>query len=878
MSRIAHVSVAVLLCFLAAFAISSPSSDAASDIHFSGDHVFTDDESYPDGSTIIIDSGAKVNVGSFTWTIGKNSSIKFEGAAEITCTTGKISVGADTSLTMFGTLIKGFTYDAEYTFDGTAVFSGVSSQTSPAISFSDAGTVLTISWEQSKMEITDFLMYQELNGDDLSRIVGFSAFRYTSSVYESEKLVSSKIIEVAAGETDKTIMGTIHVSANTADVTFGTLNEVKVTSRYTESDLVSTTTVKQITGLQASIAATGMAHITASAEQIDIVKSVAGKESNSISLADVDVDTNLNIRTLFKIVVEGVEGSSPDWLEDLGLTAASCTIKDISLGTTTNLTSLSLTIDKDATDYLTVVANEGDSKFTVTASEVVFTKFGINRYMEISLEATVQDLTVKKEVSGALASKTTLTNLGLKVEDLDLKTMFMLYSRTGTKAIQHLLDSSDKVDLKADSLTMDTNGDGVDDATIATLSAVFLTNTLKLYTMTVEFGSLDASIPINDKTATVKFGKTGLYMESSGSMSQCLDFLLSGSDFTSDAHAEIRLNLSGFTLSYPIEGGTVSLEGTPSSATTPPDATMMISMNHSEILKATTLSGKITYIGHTVTAEVHKAYTEPAGNLDLVLKTRDGSASFEFEFGSGIGFSVNLNVPWTFELQYYGISIQADAGVSNISLTHGRLGGDGFDITSTGALGIPALLSQKDFTLDTRLTMEVNSLKVYTDNRSSLRADISDMEFEVRKISADVRHGVSIDAALQKIIASYVAADGSLVEKSLGHLNLSKDLSGAEKGKGLLETVMVWVLVISAVGFVVLAAMLIRLRIKEPELFAFNEHTDEGTTAETVPEGDNPEGSEETAVETEKGPAEDAGEMREQTEENHSEPQDGESE
>ncbi len=828
MNRRIPAAIVLLLCTLAAFSVLSPSSDAETPAVPS---EFTEDVAYPDNSTITIEDGAMINIGSFTWSIGANSSVIFLGAAEITCTTGKISVGENTSLTIFGTLIPGFSHPVEYTFNGTAVFSGTSSQTEPAVSFANAGTVLSASWTDSKMEITDFKMYQEASGDDIARIVGFSAFKYTGSVYDGTKLVSTKTIEVDAGDKDKTISGNIHVSEGSADVTLGTLDTVKITSSYTESEMTSIVTLKQVTSGQASIATTKMAHITATVSEMDTVKTIGGKEDSSTVMKDISIDTNLNIRTLFIIILRGVEGTSPDWLEDLKITAGSCTINDSSLETSKTLTDLSFSIDYDGAEYLKAVAHDGDAVYTVTTTSAVFTRFDLDRHLELSTEVTVGSLIVQKETSGSLTSKISFNNLRLTTEDLELKSFTMMYSRTGTKLIQHLLDSSNRFDLKADSFTLDNNGDGVNDASSESLSVILSTNTQKLYTMAAECTSFSGSVPLAGHNATITLGRTGLYIESSGSMSQCIDFLISGSDFTSDAHAEICVNYSGFSLSYPINDGSVSFTDKQASATTPPDSTMMVSLDHSEIRKTTTLSGRLNYIGHSFTAELHKTYAEPSGALDLLLKSHDGSMSFEFEFGSNIAFTLNMNLPWTFELQYYGISVQADAGVSTLSLSRGKLDLEGFDIETTGAVHIPFLLSQKDFSLETRLAMEVGSLSVYTDNRTALRTSISDMELEVKKISAELRHGVKAAALLQKISATYVDSQGNTVSKELGSLNLSKDLVPASEEKGLLEKAMVWILVASVIGTFVLCALFIRIRIKEPELFRLNEHT----SAEEVP-------------------------------------------
>jgi hypothetical protein len=293
----------------------------------------------------------------------------------------------------------------------------------------------------------------------------------------------------------------------------------------------------------------------------------------------------------------------------------------------------------------------------VTTTSAVFTRFDLDRHLELSMEVTVGSLIVQKETSGSLTSKISFNNLRLSTEDLELKSFTMMYSRTGTKLIQHLLDSSNRFDLKADSFTLDNNGDGVNDASSESLSVVLSTNTQKLYTMAAECTSFSGSVPLAGHNATIALGRTGLYIESSGSMSQCIDFLITGSDFTSDAHAEIRVNYSGFSLSYPINDGTVSFTDKQASATTPPDSTMMVSLDHSEIRKSTTLSGRLNYIGHSFTAELHKTYAEPSGALDLLLNGGKQRAEL-CAVGSldHLGDGVGLNQNYFLGLGLFGLS------------------------------------------------------------------------------------------------------------------------------------------------------------------------------------------------------------------------------
>ncbi len=841
MRALRYLLVFAAALMVAAVPLLSSSADADSTAHvIEGTVTLTEDVSYADGDTVTFANNSVLDVGSHTLTLGENTKVYIPFSASIVCGDGgSIVAGTGSSLVILGTAIKSFQNEFTFSFDGTLVFTQTSLITVD-VAFADDSTVLNVAWGTSTLAVTGFKMTQEIaSTENISRTIGFSALEYEGAAYDGGELVSTKKVTVESSDPDSTVVATIHyngtledVSDDSSDITIADLASVTSVTTYASTGVVNTTGLTGLGPTQISVATTRMANIVTTADSMVVSKTVGTEKESETTMTGVSFTADVDIDKLLELMQQGIEGTTPDWLQYLNFVADTAVIEDYKYGTSHTLSDVSLTINpNDLQDrYLLAEATEGSDVYTLTATKVEIESYAITRDLVLDLKTSStnkMDVTVEKRTDSVLVMKTEVADAVLDIDSLELNSLAMLYSRTGTMSIQHLLDHSDEISAEADTVTVDSDGDGTADTTLTGLSAVLCENTIGLYTLTVKFDTLDTSPVLNGETVTIAIGKTSLYLEASGSVAECLDFLLSGSHFTSDAHAELQLTNAGFSLSYPLDNGTITVGSEVISSTSPPDVTLILSIDHSTYKDNTALAGTVSFIGYALEAEVQQTYTDPDGTLDAVLTAMDGSGSFEFEFGTGIGFSASLNLPWSFALKYYGIDLEVVSASSGISLSHGSLDLDGFSTAESGVLDIPMRLFTDDFGAGFRLSLETGSLDVYRDGSTVPDISCTDLEISVRDVGMNLKRDVSLDLALNKITLAYVTSEGKQTEYNLERLNVNKDLSGAETGKGPLEAAMPFMLAVSIIAIIVLLFLLVRMRRAQPELFKMNENTDE---------------------------------------------------
>ncbi len=877
MKAVRFILVLAALLLLAAVPLTSSSADADSEEHvIASDLVLTEDLTYGDNDTVIINDGVTVDVGAYTLTFGQNTKVYILASANISCAEGgSIVAGAGSSLVILGSALKSFTSDVTFTFDGTLVFTQTSAITVD-VAFADDSTVLNVAWNTSTLAVTGFKMTQEIDTTDgnISRIIGFSYLEYTGTTYDGEELVSTKTVEVESSDPDSTITITIDYAGTLLDtsddssvIVISDLTSVTSSTTYASTGVVNTTVFSGLGPTTVSVATTRMATISTTADSMTVNKSSDAGSQFDMTLSTIEFSANVDIDKLLELMTQGITGTTPDWLQYLRFDAATAVIEDHEYGTSRTLTDLSLTINPNDSEerYLIVEATDGSDVYTLAATKVVIESYALSRDMILDLktsDSSEMTISLSKTTDGVLAMKADVANVVLDIDSLDLKSLTMLYSRTGTMTIQHLLDNSDKISVDADSLSVDDDGDGAYDTVVGDLSAVLCVNTMNLYTLTANFGTLSASPVLNGTVSTLTVGTTSLYMEVSGSVAETLDFLLSGSHFTSDAHAEVQLTNAGFSLEYPLDNGAVAIQGEVMSMSSPPDATVLLSIDHSYYTGVTSLSGNMSFIGHSLTVGVDTSYTDPEGTLDAELVAMDGSGSFNFDFGtSSTEFSASLNVPWAFSLKYYGIDVDVTSGSAGLSLTHGTLDVEGFDISECGVLQLPFCLISNDFTMGFRFAMETSFLEVAKNGSDVPDISCTDVELSVRDLSVDLKRDSSLGIAMNRISLSYVNSEGKQVEDTLTRLNINKDLSGAEAGKGILEKAMYWVLPVSIAAIIIIIVMLQNLKQYRPELFKVNENSDEDHYGITVPDEDEPAdwGDPSEGVPPEDGSAEEGG-------------------
>ena len=83
--------------------------------------------------------------------------------------------------------------------------------------------------------------------------------------------------------------------------------------------------------------------------------------------------------------------------------------------------------------------------------------------LDIKAELPSASLSIR---DGDVVNVTALTDTDMGITGLDLKSLYLLYIRTGTLALQHLLDNSGSFNFSSDILTVDDDGDGTADVTV----------------------------------------------------------------------------------------------------------------------------------------------------------------------------------------------------------------------------------------------------------------------------------------------------------------------------------------------------------------------------------------------------------------------------
>ena len=346
-------------------------------------------------------------------------------------------------------------------------------------------------------------------------------------------------------------------------------------------------------------------------------------------------------------------------------------------------------------------------------------------------------------------------------------------------------------------------------------------DTRGIYTLTVNFEVLSADILVDERPTHVDVKSTTLYLESSGQLAECLDALLNGSHFTTDAHTEIQLSNSGFEIDHDLPGGGIMLKGGKTSEVSPTSATLVISMDHSMVSGQTVISGKLSSTGFGIFAMIHRTYTDPDGMLDITAESQNAALSFDMTFGNGIGYSMNLTMPFNFSFGYYGIDLSGTLRATTLGVTHGNLSVDGFDISEDGIISLPFAMLTSNFNTDFRLSSDLSDVIIYNQNEEFV--SYTDIAFDARKINMDVNWSDKTVLNLYEIRLDLSRTDGTELRKDLDHLTLTLDIHEEPSGKPLVDRVMEMIMIPCLVLIALMALVMLRLRKTKPELFTFTE-------------------------------------------------------
>ena len=158
-----------------------------------------------------------------------------------------------------------------------------------------------------------------------------------------------------------------------------------------------------------------------------------------------------------------------------------------------------------------------------------------------------------------------------------------------------------------------------------------------------------------------------------------------------------------------------------------------------------------------------------------------------------------------------------------LGLTHGDLYIDGYDYTKEGIVSMFEKLSTNSFVLSCRASLAVESIVIFKDERKTVYDFYRDVELGIRELTIDVKVNESRIISLDKMQLYLVYSDDSILDRTINHLDVTKDLVEQKKDPTFLEeNANYFTIGFSAVSGLILL-ILIYLRIKKPELFRFRE-------------------------------------------------------
>ena len=797
-------------------------------VTISGDVTLTEDRTFNDGSTITIALGTRLDISTYTMDFGADSNVIFLGNATIISQYGELVLGKGTSFILVGAVLPGMPDEITYTFDGTVTVdnTGITGRGATVSFTPDTDDhSIQVSWKTTDMFINDpkfTYKYTASSGSGSTQeILSFSTVDIIERSYDDGKLKSINTINVVAYDAENTVDTTI----TTNGAVNGTMrfSEIKSTTHYEDSDVTS---VLHITGMGITTI-TGnsdfIVTLDSSATNVLIERTTAGTMDSRTTLTTTTINAELDLTEVKKLLFPE-EGEGVDILRYMRTTAQTGMTEKAS-GSSKTVTDIVLIIDgrDTATNFLSLEFTEDDVVNTMVAGKADITSMAITRSLVVDLDATIPYVTLDKTEDGANIMHVEVKELKIFTDNLDVLSLYTIYSKEGKLTIQQLLDNSEKLSVSMTSFKEDSDGDGRTDTTALSFGMVLEVDTRGKNTATVYFDELTTKVEYGASTADMHIDKTEIYMESEGSLSDCLDAFTEGFHFTEDAHSEFQLYNAGFVIKYPDEKGSYTIQSTKSSDSSPKFASLTMSIDYSKYLGETTIGGNVSAVGYTLILQREATYSDPEGTANIDFRTNDLAGAFSMIFKDGIAFSANLYMPWMLDVTYYDIVFRIVGDDASLKLTHGNLAIDGYDYMTEGILAMVDKMAHNDFSLDTRLSLTATEVEIYKDSHEVVLNAFSDVELDIRKVSAVLKREDSLKASLDKAHLSLVYEDGSELDRQLKHLDVAKDLSGAEPEPSFIEKNALYLLIAFAAASLVLTVILIYLRVKKPDMLKMTE-------------------------------------------------------
>ena len=506
--------------------------------------------------------------------------------------------------------------------------------------------------------------------------------------------------------------------------------------------------------------------------------------------------------------------------------------EDTNMAITFGSKGLDLGLDKDGSTYhLSLVPREeslsNPFKLDLDLNYILYNdKSTLSGKLDTSGYTTTvmadMDEATSKKVLSLPFSTDVGTSLKFVMEDLvidmsgfDIKTVYDIIAETKTISVQQLIDSSNSLGMSVASISADIDSDDAYDATLSNVRASLSKSILGQNTTSFGFEDLVTTIELEKGTVDVHSGASEAVIITEGSITECIDAFLYGVDFSTETRAEIHLSNESLLVEYKNGENYLSIVNEKMFATSPQYVTMVLSMEYSDYKDTTSLSGRLSSIGHSIVLYNNSVVNDDGGIVYLTLEIDEVSGGFEVDYAEDVSLSANLYMPWKIDFSYYDVEFKIESSDSLTSLTHGTLDVDGYDQKEEGLLAILPAIKDSDFTYETRALLSSGDMSVYGNDGTTVLSSYGNTEIGIKKALVDLKRGDVLNVALEKLDLSITDQDGKVTEKSLDRLDVTKDVSGAMPEEGWVEKNSLLLAIVFLAAATVMIGYMVRYHMKK---------------------------------------------------------------
>ena len=406
-----------------------------------------------------------------------------------------------------------------------------------------------------------------------------------------------------------------------------------------------------------------------------------------------------------------------------------------------------------------------------------------------------------------------LSNASANINKLNVGGLYEAYMVSKGLTFEQILDYSDQMKVVATDLSMILKSDGTVNITAYEPSAFFSKNSRNQNVMEVGFDVLTYAGTVDGKDIEAAVKATEINIASYGSLTECIDAMFYGVNFSESTHAEMHIYNAGFTVIIKDDDSTDSITVSRISEESPKYMSIVLLLDYAKYRDDTTIKASITAIGYSLIFTSEYKVTDPDGVGDLRLELIEVSGDLEFVFGDTIAISSSLFMDWKLDFHIYDIAILADGDDSTFTSSRGELNISGYDRKTDGILASIDKFSKNDYTLSTRLKLDATHMYVYGDERSYIMNEYDDPRVYIGILSIDMKRDDRLNVSVDDVELRVINQDGEGLNKDLGHMNFTKDLSGAAEGKTWIEEN---AKILTVIGIAIIAGLIILL------IWAFN--------------------------------------------------------